>query len=365
VSRIIIDARQYTTTTGRYTFRLIEYLEKIKSDHQFVILLKPEDMKVYTFTNPNFQKLACPHKEFSFDEQLGLLKQINGLKADLVHFAIVQQPILYRGKVVTTIHDLTTARFVNPDKKRTVFLAKQQVFKYVLKRVARKSVTVITPTQFVKDDLVGYTHIDPNKVTVTLESADKITESPTPIKYLQKKRFIMYIGRPTPHKNLPRLIDAFTQLHTKHPDLWLVLAGKKDANYRAIEASLPESMQGRVFFTDFVSEAELRWLYMSCAAYVFPSLSEGFGLPGLEAMHEGAPVISSSATCLPEVYGNAAHYFDPTDSVSMALAIDQVLSNPALRARLIAAGDKRVRQFSWQRMAEQTMAVYDQVLSVD
>lgn len=363
MSKIVIDARQYTTSTGRYAFRLVQYLEQLDQTHDYVILLKPEDMDVYAFSNPRFTKLACPHREFTFDEQLGLLKQINDLKPDLVHFAIVQQPILYHGKVVTTMHDLTTVRFNNPDKKRTVFVIKQQVYKYVIRRVARKSQAIITPTNFVKDDVITFTHVNPDKITVTYEGADRITTSPAPLPNLQNKKFIMYIGRPTPHKNLECLIEAFGLLRTEHPDLLLVLAGKKDANYARIEANLPNKLRPYVYFTDFVSEGQLRWLYEQCAAYVFPSLSEGFGLPGLEAMAHGAPVVSSNATCLPEVYGEAAHYFNPFDIQAMADAINEVLTDNVLRQKLIAAGTDQVTNYSWQRMAKQTLAVYETVLA--
>src|SRR4051794_22089987 len=102
MSRIVIDAREYTSSTGRYMFRLLQYLEKLDSEHTYTILLKPHDMEAYEFSNPRFTKVPCPHKEFTFDEQLGLLRQIRGLKPDLVHFGKDHQPILYSGKVVTT-----------------------------------------------------------------------------------------------------------------------------------------------------------------------------------------------------------------------------------------------------------------------
>jgi glycosyltransferase involved in cell wall biosynthesis len=362
MSKIVIDAREYTTTTGRYTFRLIQYLEQIDLANQYVILLKPADLDKANFTNPNFSKLASPYKEFTFDEQLGLLKQVNGLKADLVHFATPQQPVLYRGKKVTTVHDLTTARFYNPDKKRTVFWFKQQVYKWVIKRVARTSAAVLTPTQFVKDDLINFAGTDPRKITVTYESADFITDSPAALPDLQNKQFIMYVGRPTPHKNLERLIEAFVVLKAQHPALTLVLAGKKDANYQRIEAEVQRKNIKHIYFTDFVSESQLRWLYENCAAYVFPSLSEGFGLPPMEALLHDAPLVSSNATCLPEVYGDAAHYFDPLDVQAMADAINEVLTDKQLRDQLVKNGRIQAAKYSWHRMAEQTLAVYQRVL---
>jgi glycosyltransferase involved in cell wall biosynthesis len=362
VAKIVIDAREYSTSTGRYINRLLHYLDKLDHEHDFTVLLKPQDIEKAQFTNPRFTKVACPYKEFTFAEQFGLLKQIRGLKPDLVHFGKDHQPVLYHGKTVTTMHDLTTMRFVNPDKHPLVYRYKQAVYKWVVKRVARKSDAVITPTKFVKQDVIRYTGVNSNKITVTPEAADAIADRPEPVTAVQGKRFIMYIGRPTPHKNLDRLIGAFAQLKGQYPDLHLVLAGKLDANYQRIKQKTETEQIANIIFTDFISEGQLRWLYEHCGAYVFPSLSEGFGLPGLEAMTHGAPVVSSNATCLPEVYGEAAHYFDPLDTQGMADAINEVLSDKQLREQLIAAGHTQAAKYSWQRMAEQTLAIYNQTL---
>lgn len=362
MSKIVIDARESGTSTGRYVDKLIEYLHKLQPEHTVILLAKAERLKFLSEIAPTFTTIETPFKEFTFSEQIGLLRQLNGLEADLVHFPMVQQPVWYQGKVVTTMQDLTTLRFRNPTKNPVVFWAKQQVYKWVNKRAARKSVAIITPTEFVKNDVVAYTHINPSKVTVTLESADFITDAPAPVKSLEGKQFIMYTGRPTPHKNLGRLIDAFKLLQKNRPELHLVLVGKKDANYRLHEARVQAEGISNVIFTDFVSDAQLRWLYQHCKAYVFPSLSEGFGLPGLEAMAHGAPVASSNATCLPEVHGDAAHYFDPLDVTDMAAKIGEVVDDPVLRADLVDKGKAQVAKYSWQRMAEQTLAVYEQAL---
>lgn len=359
---IAIDARQYTTSTGRYVYRLAQYLEKLDTANDYIVLLKPEDMSAYEFTNPRFTKVPCPHKEFTFDEQLGLLNQLNGLKADLVHFCLVQQPVLYRGRIVTTVHDLTTARFANPAKNPVVFSIKQQVYKWVIKRAIAKSKIVLVPSQYVKDDLVAFSSVNPTKIVVTYEAADPIDMPAEELDGLKGKRFLMYVGRPTPHKNLERLIEAHQQLRADYPNLMLVLAGKKDANYRRIETSVLGRKLPGIIFTDFISDAQLRWLYENCAAYVFPSLSEGFGLPGLEAMVHGAPVVSSNATCLPEIYGDAAHYFDPNDVQAITKSIADVLSNEVLRKELVVKGIAQAKKYSWQRMAEQTLEVYKKAL---
>jgi len=362
MKKIAVDARELRTSTGRYIERLLYYLQKIDTENDYIVLLKPPDVAGWQPSNPKFVAMACPHKEFTFDEQLGFKKQLDEIDADLVHFGMVQQPILYKGKVVTTIHDLTTVRFLNPDKNPFVLKIKQQVYKQVIKRAARKSLAIITPSEFVKNDLVNFTGVNPDKITITYESADPITERPEPVSGLVGKKFIMYIGRPTPHKNLERLIETFVLLQKDNPDLRLVLAGKKDANYQRIEQGVAQRGIENVIFTDFVSEGQLRWLYENCQAYVFPSLSEGFGLPGLEAMIHGAPVVSSNATCLPEVYGDAAHYFDPLDVQAMAKAINEVLTDSSLRETLIARGHQQVTKYSWQRMAEQTLSVYNSLI---
>jgi glycosyltransferase involved in cell wall biosynthesis len=362
--RIVIDAREYTTSTGRYMFRLVQYLEKLDHKHDYVILLKPSDMNAYPLSNPHFTKVECPHKEFTFDEQIGFNKQLKALKPDLVHFGMVQQPVLYKGKSVTTMQDLTTARFRNPSKNPLIFTIKQQIYKWVNKRVAKKADAIITPSEYVKEDVAQYTGIDNNKITVTYEAADPITDKPESIDKLIGSRFIMYIGRPTPHKNLDRLINAFVELQKSKPDLMLVLAGKNDSNYERIKSSVKSRNIANIFFTGFVNDGQLRWLYENCQVYVFPSLSEGFGLPGLEAMAHGAPVASSNSTCLPEIYGNAAHYFNPLSIDSMASSIKDVLDNKSLRAELVKTGKIQVEKYSWERMAKQTLAVYEQVLEV-
>lgn len=363
VSHIVIDARESGTTSGRYVDKLIEYLYKLPSEHDFTLLAKPHRIDYLHTIAPAFALIETKHKEFSLAEQFGLLSQINAMHADLVHFPMPQQPAFYAGPVVTTIQDLTTVRFRNPAKNPLVFWAKQQVYKWLIRRVAHKSKQLIAISEFVKHDVADFAHVSPDKITVTLEAADLMPEGSTPVTRLEGKQFIMYVGRPTPHKNLARLIDAFVELQASHPDLVLVLAGKKDYNYHQHEVRVQEDGIKGVIFTDFIPDEKLRWLYEHCAAYVFPSLSEGFGLPGLEAMIHGAPVVSSNATCLPEVHGDAAHYFDPLDVHDMATKITDVIDNESLRADLITKGKARAATFSWERMATQTLAVYDKALA--
>jgi glycosyltransferase involved in cell wall biosynthesis len=361
--RIVIDARESGTTTGRYVDKLIEYLHKLKPKHEIIVLAKTPQLDYLRSLAPDFTVMESNYTEFGFAEQIGLLRQLRSIKADLVHFTMTQQPIWYKGKAITTIHDLTTARFDNPAKKAIVFKTKQQVYKYVIKKVAQKSKYLITPSNYVKQDVAQYAKIVPNKIFVTYEAADRITATAKPIPRLTGKQFLMYAGRATPHKNLERLIEAFVGLKADYPRLMLTLVGKSDANYRRLSAMVSEKrIADSVVFTDFVSEGELKWLYENTAAYVFPSLSEGFGLPSLEAMMHGAPVISSNATCLPEINGSAAHYFNPTRVPDIADKISEVLSNPKLRTSLKNKGYVQAGKYSWRRMAAQTLKIYEHSL---
>ena len=364
MKRIVIDARELRTSTGRYVENLLDQLQDVDTDlsHRYVVLLKPKDMDTWTPRSKRFTKVACRFKEFTFAEQLLMATQLYRLKPDLVHFAMIQQPIFYLKKVVTTAHDITNVRFNNPAKNKLAFAIKRWVYVRVIHIVVFKSKRILTPTQYIKDDIARFTNANSRKFTVTLEAGDSIRAKAQEVPDLGDTRFILYVGRPTPHKNLERLIDAFELLREKQPDLQLVLAGKTDANYRRIARMVKRREIQNVVFTGFVTEGQLRWLYEHCAAYIFPSLSEGFGLPGLEAMSHGAPVVSSNATCLPEVYGDAAHYFDPLDIENMAHAINDVLTKDTLRAELIARGAKQVKKYSWERMARQTLDVYNSVL---
>lgn len=362
--RVVIDARESGTTTGRYVDKLIEYLHKLEPEFEIIVLTKPHRVEYLKAIAPAFKIIRSDYKEFTFGEQLGLLKQLRALKPDLVHFSMTQQPALYRGKVVTTIHDLTTVRFRNPAKNPTVFWLKQQVYKWLVKRVARKSDHILTASKYVKNDVAQYTKTNLKKITVAYEAADKIAAKAVPVESLLNRRFILYVGRPLPHKNLRRLMEAYSIVRNMHGvgDIKLVLVGKRDKLYEQhARWAQKEHIQG-VVFTGFASEGRLRWLYENCAAYVFPSLSEGFGLPGLEAMAHGAPVISSDGTCLPEIYADAAEYFNPQSVLDMSNTIGRVLENPKRTRELKQLGLKQAQKYAWQKMARQTLDIYRVVL---
>lgn len=363
MARIVIDGRIISSGTGRYIERLISELEGIESSHEFIVLVRKKDKNYWRPTQKNFRIEIADFADYSFAEQLSFEKFLNELKPDLVHFCMPQQPVLYRGKAVTTIHDLNLIRTTETDDMNPlIFKIKQSVFRWLLNKVAHKSNRIITPSEYTKHDLIEFSGIPEEKVTVTYEAAGTILDKEEPLKYLENKRFIMYLGRAEPYKNNRGLMQAHQLLLAKFSDLELVLVGKKDTYRTADEAWAFEQGFRNVTFTGFVSDAQSTWLYRHCQAYVFPSFMEGFGLPALEAMTAGAATISSDATCLPEIYDDAALYFDAHNIKDMANKIEKLLNDETLKKSLQKKGALRSKQFSWKRMAEQTLAAYNQVL---
>jgi glycosyltransferase involved in cell wall biosynthesis len=363
MATIAIDARIIASSTGRYVERLINYLEKLDTANTYYILVREKDKSYYAPTNPNFHVKIADFADYSLGEQLGFATFLKELNPDLVHFCMPQQPLLYTRPAVTTIHDLNLVHRTDKGEMGHIeFFVKQFIFKHLLRKVAKRTNHIIVPTDYTRHDLLQFVHIPEGKITRTYEDADTNTFPPQPVEILEGKQFIMYVGRAEVHKNNRRLIQAHQQLLGDHPNLHLAIVGKIDELRQAdIEWTHANNFKN-VDFLGFISDNHLNWLYKNTAGYIVPSLMEGFGLPGLEAMKSHAPVISSNATCLPEVYQSGAHYFDPLDIDAMAHAINDVLTDKNLAKTLINNGEKVASQYSWERMAQQTLNVYNTVL---
>ncbi len=363
--KIVIDAHIISSSSGRYVERLLEYLQRIDQQNEYVVLLPPEDADQWSPTAKNFTSQVFNYKRYSLGSQFRLARLLNRLNADVVHFTFqpdVYTPvvgILYRRAKVMTVHDLTQLRVRNRKRSRAVFEFLHWGFKILLRLNVWVMPKIIVPTQFVKNDIHQRLRYPLSRITVTLEAADAVkTSSIQPFANLQKSDFIMYVGTAQAHKNLPCLVRAFDILQKSYPGLVLAIVGKQTVFSDRLAGYITKKQVQNVMLTGFVPDEQLAWLYQHCRCYVFPSISEGFGLPGLEAMVYGAPVASSSASCLPEVYGDAANYFDPKSADDMARAISEILSDKKRRNNLIAKGHTQVKKYSWQRMAEQTLAVY-------
>ncbi|MCF7906703.1 glycosyltransferase family 4 protein [Patescibacteria group bacterium] len=178
-----------------------------------------------------------------------------------------------------------------------------------------------------------------------------------------KEEYLLYVGNAFPHKNIQFLIKSFSKISKLKPKWRLVLVGKIDSFYRSLQKTAQElGLENKIIFSGRVSDRDLKELYQNALMYVFPSLCEGFGLPGLEAMQNNLPVVSSDASCLPEIYGNAALYFNPCNSEEMIKAILELDQNKKLREEMIKKGSQRIKNFSWQKCAQETLKLYQEVL---
>lgn len=364
MKRIIIDARLVNSSTGRYIERLLTYLQDADTQNEYVVLVPHKDRDYWRPTAKNFRVETTPYKNYSLGEQLGFCKQLYDLKADLVHFCMPQQPVLYLKPHVTTIHDMTLLKTYNSDKNWLVYHVKQFVGRGLFYIIGHTSKQLIAISEFTKKEYVQHAHISADMVTLTYESADTLSDRPTrPAAISENEQFLLYVGQQSDYKNVRRLMQAHHALRVDRPELKLVLVGSLNEAAKRNQTWAEEMGLQGIVFTGFVSDDELAWLYQHCRSYVFPSLMEGFGLPGLEAMVHMAPVVSSNATCLPEVYGNAALYFDPTSVQDMVTSIAQVIDNESVRKELIEKGTKQAKKYSWKKMAEETHAVYMKALA--
>ena len=363
--KIAIDARMlFWTGIGRYTKALLDELQQIDSENTYVVLMRRADWGLWEPAAANFTKVEASINPYTLAEQWAFYLQLRALNVDLVHFTAPNTPLLYQGRRVVTIHDLTLMDFDTSRGRGLVKWlrgVKRVPFRLVLWNDVRLATVIITVTDYVHDQLAERFGVKNGRVRTTLLAVDPNVATPAPIERLGPLgRYVFYIGNVYPYKNLSSTLGAMARLGEKHEDVNLVVAGKRDAFSAELEREAAAlGLAERVKFVGYVSNGEMISLYRGAAVYVNPSLSEGFGLQGLEAMAQGTPVVAARASCLPEVYAEAAEYFEATDADDQAAALGRVLEDRALDARLRAAGRERVKAFSWRRMAEQTLEAYE------
>ncbi len=359
---IVIDARTGDGTgISRYSLNLVRELEKLPADYRFTVLLRTVDYPKWKPHDERFTKKFAPYKHYSLGEQFGLLRMLYSLKPDLVHFTAFNAPVLYFGKRVFTIHDLTLLHFKNIRNSlshKIIYPIKYWTMRFILRCSVMRSKAIIVPSEYVKQDVLNHWKhgIAAEKITVTPEAVEDHTgdkKQPRPI----KSDYLLYVGATYPHKNVEVLAKSYERLREANPDLKLIVIGKKDYWQERLKQQYPN-----ITFPGYLPYEKLVAYYQNASLFVFPSLSEGFGLPPLEAMAFGAPVLSSNRTAIPEACGDAAEYFDPHSPKDLADKADTLLKDPERRAEMSKAGKEQVKKFSWKKMAEQTLGVYKKVL---
>lgn len=363
---IVVDGRIIGTGTGNYLNRTLDELQKLDTTNNYTIILNQKGANFWQPKAQNFKVYITDIKNFSLSEQTKLPQQIKALKPDLVHFAFQVSPFLYRGAKIFSVLDLTQLRFLNSVQqnpfKQKLRTLKQKLLAANIKYSINSADHILTISNYVRKELIKKYKIADDRISTTHNAADPITSNkPVPVLELEGKDYICYVGTAFEHKNLRTLIEGFKILKQTHPNLNLAFAGRKDAFYEALAndySNVPD-----IHFLGFISDEQLVWLYQHARAYVFPSFSEGFGLPSLEAMRYSCPVASSDATCLPEINGKAAVYFNPSSAEDLREAVDRILNDAELRTNLIKLGKEQVAKYSWKKCAQETLDVYKTVLS--
>ncbi len=338
--------------------------DRYAEEFQFVALVPSQTAEQWAKQFPLITVASADEPSYSLAEQTSFVARLESHHPDLVHFTMPQQPFLWVKPAVTTIHDLTLVRYDNIDMNKILYKVRKGVFISLLHTVIMRSRAIITPTNYVRDDLIDYAGKRfAAKMYVINDSGEPVKSEPEVIQQLEGKRFIFYVGNAFPYKNVQRVIEGFVLLKKDYPDLQLVLAGKKDSFYKEHEQYVQNKQIRDVHFLGFISPGEKRWALQNCLAYVTASLSEGFNITLLEAMYDSAPAIISDATCHREVAGTAALFFDPNSTNDLAATVSSLIDNPALRQKMIKKGTARVKKFSWARMADETVAVYRKALN--
>jgi glycosyltransferase involved in cell wall biosynthesis len=282
-------------------------------------------------------------------------------------------PFFWWGKQVVTIHDLIKhqSRGVKTTTKwPLIYWFKYLNYRVLIWLVVKRAAKILVPSQWTKTELTRRYRLPSEKIKVTYEGVDDKFKMSTAwdsrgmgnllTKYRIKKPFVIYTGSLYPHKNVVNLVRAVQKINLK-----LVVVCSRNVFWQRFKKKIRMlKTEKLVTLTGFIPDKDLVTLYQQAEAFVFPSLLEGFGLPGLEAMAVGLPVLAANASCLPEVYGQAAVYFNPLDVEEMARKIKKVVGNKELKSKMVKLGYQQVKKYSWQKMARETIETYESCVSI-
>lgn len=371
--KIVIDARFLGFQgygVGKYVDNLLSNLLEIDSENEYLILLHRKNFHLFNPRVDNFKKVLVDAHWYGPKEQLEVPLAILRQKPDLVHFPHFNVPLLWAGRFVVTIHDLTLEKYGNEISKNKFFPIKRLLYRLTMKKAVKASKRIITPSQVVKKELIGNFSITDEKIVVTPEAVEEyfISHSENPFSdggkkklfstYGIKEPYILTVGNSFPYKNIKTVIKSLLRI----PNITLVHVSKRDRfSEELIEFSKNLKVEKRFFLTGYVPKGDLLSLYRYSKAFVFPSFSEGFGLPGLEAMAVGTLVVVSDIKVFREVYGEAPLYFKPDSPDDLAEKLNRFLKDKVGRESYVEKGYSQVKKYSWKKLAKRTLEVYNSV----
>jgi glycosyltransferase involved in cell wall biosynthesis len=368
--RIAIDARKLRDFgIGTYIRNLLRHLARLDATTEFVVLCREQDCAFVTELGENFRAVTEPSRPYSLREQFAIPLELRRAGANLFHAPHYVLPPMTPCRSVVTIHDCIHLRFPQ-------YLPSRLGYAYARSSLwvaAHRSARVLTVSEASKRDILEYFRVPESKVTVIYNAIDERFHEEPPAdevmrvqeRYQLTDPFILYAGNIKPHKNLERLIEAFHMVRRGELEhIKLLIIGDEISKYATLRRAVHRyKLHKHVRFFGFVPDATLAILYRLARVFVFPSLYEGFGLPPLEAMASGTPVITSNLSSLPEVVGDAAMLIDPYQPDAIAGAMRRVLQDERLRDDMRERGLARVREFSWGRSVKRVREIYDEVLA--
>jgi glycosyltransferase involved in cell wall biosynthesis len=375
---IVIDVRRIRDFgIGTYIRNLVQALACEDLHNQYTLIISPENLRELPSLPDNFEIATYGRSDSDPADHLAFPVFLRQLPADLYHIPINRVPLLMRKPYVVTIHDMSSLLF---DKRRSW---QNNLRQYRFRRGLIQAERVIAVSAATRRDVVNLMGVQPDRIRLIYsapspeffrggQSPDAETAEQEQQRILERYQirypFLLYAGSIKPQKNIPRLVEAFAIARTalaNHPeyhDLRLIIIGDEISRYPAVRQAVIQSrVEESVRFLGFVPFETMRVFYEAATAFVFPSLYEGFGLPPLEAMASGTPVITSSMSSLPEVVGEAAMLVNPENVFDIARGIKEVLLNQDLRAKLSAEGRIHAAKYSWKSTAQQVLEIYREI----
>ena len=367
--RIVLDVRRVRDFgIGTYIRGLLHALAAIDRSDEYILVALPEDQDAFSGLPPNFKTVTYRKTDSYALNHLAFPWFLHRLAPSLVHIPLNQVPLFMMDPYVVTIHDMASLLFETGSGLR------MQTRRFLLRRGLLRAKAIMAVSETTRRDVHDALGIPADRIRVAYnaphpdffrpaqagQARDRILE-----RYQIDYPFLLYAGNIRPQKNIPRLVEAFAVVReqlSRHPvyrDLHLIVIGDEISRYPSVRRAVIQTrVEKAVRFLGFVPFEALRVFFESAALFVFPSLYEGFGLPPLEAMATGTPVVASNVSSLPEVLGDAALLANPENVFEIARAIRDALLDEDLRADLIAKGKAQAARYSWDRTARDVLEVY-------
>jgi len=354
MKKIGIDARLIDQTgVGTYIRNLIRYLPPDQSIEYYIYVYDKSRISNIKYQISNIKIISSPYRWHSINEQTKFLNRINADNLDLMHFTYFSYPYFYNKPFVITIHDLTPYFFKTgkaSTKNVLTYNIKHFFYVQLIKNAVSKAQAIITPTNTVKSQIVKTFSVKADKIFTTYEGIDNEIVDSTENTMLEDQfgnNFFLYVGNFYPHKNVGTLIEAFKKIENQK----LVLVGRKDYFFNKInELITRNNLQTKISFYENATSGDLKYFYKNAKALIFPSLSEGFGLPIAEAVYFGCPVVCSNIKVFKEIIPNNKYFFDPNKSNELVKIINENASYDKTNI------DFNV--FSFSKMANETFTIY-------